>query len=68
VFDENDRPKAFERLWQKIQNIKDEVVQTVPEEIAFCEFDCRALSCSAQQWKTCERRIRDAESKLTPAA
>jgi hypothetical protein len=65
MLDQNDRPKAFERLWQRI---KGEVVQTVPEEIAVCEFDCRKLSCSVEQWRTCKRRVREAESKLTPAA
>lgn len=65
MLDQNDRPKRFQGLWQKI---KDEVVQTVPEEIALCEFDCRKVSCSAEQWRTCDRRIRKAEGELMPAA
>lgn len=65
MLEQNDRPKPFERLWHKI---KDEVVQTVPEEIAVCEFDCRKLSCSAEQWRTCERRIRKAQGELMPTA
>ena len=37
--------------------ISENVVECVPEEIAACEYDCRAPSCSAGEWKTCERRI-----------
>lgn len=65
MLDESNRRKRFERLRQRI---RDQFIQTVPEEIALCEFDCRKASCSAEQWRMCERRIRKAKGELAPAA
>lgn len=65
MLDESNRRKRFERLSQRI---REQFIQTVPEEIALCEFDCRKASCSAEQWRTCERRMRKAKGELTPAA
>ena len=47
----------FQHMWREV---KDELIQTVPEEVAACEFDCRAGNCTVRQWKTCERRIHEA--------
>ncbi len=63
MLDESDHPWFLERLWQKIRG---EIVQTVPEEIALCEFDCRETSCSAERWRKCQRRISKAEGELKP--
>jgi hypothetical protein len=51
------RFKRFLRGWREVQN---QLIQIVPEELAVCEFDCRAGNCTVRQWKTCERRIHEA--------
>jgi hypothetical protein len=43
-------------LWRWLQG---QLVQTVPDSIAVCEFDCRALACRRGEWERCERRLRD---------
>lgn len=44
------RPSLGERLIGHI-------VQTVPEGIALCEFDCSATECSPETWNHCKRRL-----------
>lgn len=49
-------PKALTRL-----------VAMVPDTQAFCEYECRAPSCSLEQLVTCERRARGfAEGRAAP--
>jgi hypothetical protein len=36
--------------------IHNHIVQSVPEDIALCEYDCRKLECSMGEWEHCERR------------
>ena len=43
-----------------------QVIQEVPEDHALCEFDCRRLECSHDDWITCERRLKRAEGELLP--
>ncbi|MCW2239053.1 hypothetical protein M2351_003683 [Azospirillum canadense] len=33
-------------------------VAMVPDTLAFCEYECRATSCTLEQLVTCERRAR----------
>jgi hypothetical protein len=40
-----------------LERIKDSFVQTVPEGIAICEFDCDTNECSPREWKHCLRRL-----------
>ena len=42
-------PTLRERLIQAL-------VQTVPEELAKCEFNCSANECSHEEWQRCSRR------------
>lgn len=34
--------QSFHKLWQWIKN---QLIQDVPEDTAFCEFDCRNKEC-----------------------
>ncbi len=56
--------KPFLKLWQWV---RDQVVQSVPEDSALCEFDCRKEQCAMDEWATCERRITKAAGELMPA-
>jgi hypothetical protein len=49
-------PKAslLRRGWRFLM---DGLVQSVPEEDALCEFDCRKPQCGLDEWLTCERRL-----------
>lgn len=40
-----------------LERIKDSLVQSVPEEIAICEFSCDTNQCSPAEWKRCLRRL-----------
>lgn len=44
------KPSLRERLMSHL-------VQTVPEEIAICEFNCTKLQCSHSDWENCQRRL-----------
>ena len=48
----------FARLWQWIVN---GLVRDVPEDIQWCEFDCRKLECRQGEWGKCENRLRSIE-------
>jgi hypothetical protein len=41
-------------LWQRLKGM---LIKEVPEDIAYCEFECRKGECSSTEWSTCERRI-----------
>jgi hypothetical protein len=56
---ENHR-KSFNPLQRAWQWIKNRLIQTVPDENAVCEFDCRKGNCTVAEWKTCERRTQKA--------
>ncbi|MGF1569813.1 MAG: hypothetical protein ACFCVD_17385 [Nodosilinea sp.] len=45
------------RLWQKLKPL---VVAEVPADSAACEFDCRELDCSSEDWQNCPQRIQKA--------
>ena len=45
----------FSRLWQWLKN---KIVQEVPEDDGWCEFDCKKLQCSMGDWENCENRLR----------
>jgi hypothetical protein len=42
----------------------DGLIQSVPEEDAFCEFDCRRRQCLLREWMTCERRLQAVAAQL----
>jgi hypothetical protein len=41
--------------WTKAQ-----IIETVPDDIASCEFSCHKTQCDTAEWAACERRIREA--------
>jgi hypothetical protein len=47
--------------------IKTQFLQNVPEEIAFCEFNCHKQQCTEKEWQKCPRRIARAAGELMPA-
>jgi hypothetical protein len=55
------------RLWLWLKN---EWIQDVPEEKAFCEFDCRKERCLFGGWSACKWRFADEarESAIDPAS
>ena len=55
--------------------VKGQVVQTVPEVDAHCEYNCRVGQCTLGEWETCENRLQTlarksnlGESAKQPAA
>jgi hypothetical protein len=42
----------------------DGLIQSVPEEDALCEFDCRKPQCGLDEWSTCERRLQAVAAQL----
>ena len=56
-------PKAhlFRRGWRFLM---DGLIQSVPEEDALCEFDCRKRQCALDEWSTCERRLQAVAAQL----
>jgi len=42
------------------------IVQDVPEDLAFCEYDCRKPRCTLDEWATCERRVRKTAGEPLP--
>lgn len=45
------------RVWSRIHEWLDAQVETVPEAIEICEFDCARARCSEHQIVVCERRL-----------
>lgn len=45
------------RVWSRIHDWLGAQVETVPEAIEICEFDCARAHCSAEQIIACERRL-----------
>lgn len=58
---ENNRP-TIGRLREWFRNLfpdsKTHLIETVPNDIALCEFDCRKTQCSFGEWESCARRLR----------
>jgi hypothetical protein len=55
----------FASLSQIANWLKRQWVMEVPEELAFCEFECRRTEC---QMFCCQRRLGNLSGELTPAA
>lgn len=52
-------------LWDWFKN---GLVQVVPEDIAFCAYDCREPECRHGEWETCEKRLLGGAVYVAPAA
>jgi hypothetical protein len=48
------------------QFVERQIVGTAPEAMAICEFDCRKVPCTQDEWETCERRIHKGAGELFP--
>lgn len=46
--------------------IKGQIIGSVPDDIALCEFSCGKSQCTLGEWATCERRIHRAAGELMP--
>lgn len=44
-------------LRQLLHNIKINLVATVPDSDAVCEFDCSEVECTQDKWRVCENRL-----------
>ncbi|MGF1497901.1 MAG: hypothetical protein ACFB8W_13920 [Elainellaceae cyanobacterium] len=49
------------------QRLKGWFVADVPADVAACEFECRKLDCTEQEWQDCQRR-QTTEQRLQQAA
>ncbi len=52
-------PDFYVPLFERVMG---NLVQSVPEELAVCEFDCSAVECSQKKWENCPRRLSAEES------
>jgi hypothetical protein len=43
------------KFWQQLKN---EMIQEVPEDRGWCEFNCEKSQCSMSNWEICEARLR----------
>lgn len=56
------------RLLRNIRNWAwGQIIREVPEDDAFCAFDCCNTHCAEGEWKTCMRRLDRAAGILMPA-
>jgi hypothetical protein len=60
-------PQLGSSLRGFFQWVRNQIIQDVPEDIAICEFDCRAGQCTPGEWELCERRLNRAEGKRLPS-
>ena len=60
-------PQLSSSLRGFFQLVRNQFIQDVPEDIALCEFDCRAAQCTQGEWESCERRLNRAEGELVPS-
>lgn len=51
-FERRKRPVGRLLFW-----LRSLFIQDVPRSVAHCEFGCRNLECSREQWETCQDRL-----------
>ena len=56
--------KVFRIIWQSLRN---QIVQTVPEDDSICQFDCHRCQCTLGEWEVCTRRLNKAAGEYTPS-
>ena len=49
--------KPFGKLFRLWSRFRTGVIQDVPEDIQFCEFECRKEQCIMGDWEKCEKRL-----------
>jgi hypothetical protein len=55
-------------LWYRLKRWLGVAVETVPADIAACEYDCRRTLCDAEALDQCERRQRAAAAEAEAGA
>lgn len=50
----------FSRIAEFLRKFKPHLYAEVPANTAACEFDCRELDCSEQNWQHCSQRLEKA--------
>lgn len=51
-FERRKRPVGRLLFW-----LRSLFIQDVPRSVAHCEFGCRKLECSQEQWDSCQNRL-----------
>jgi hypothetical protein len=59
------KPVLHRKLWRWL---KAQIAQVVPDGDGLCEYDCRKLQCTEEEWASCERRVGKAAGELWPAS
>lgn len=49
-------------FFKKLRNFFSTEIHEVPTDLAACEFDCRELECSTEDFLTCPKRLQKAEA------
>ena len=55
---------AARPLEQMRQWVSDHLIQNVPEEMSFCEYECQDPDCHIAKWALCEKRTARPEQAL----
>jgi hypothetical protein len=55
--------QPFRIIWRSLRN---QIVQTVPEDDEICQFDCRKCQCTLGEWEVCARRLNKAAGEYMP--
>ena len=50
-------------IWQWLQ---DQFIQTVPDDCAVCEYNCRKCQCTSGEWESCARRLNKPAGETIP--
>ncbi|SPE36090.1 hypothetical protein SBA3_2350013 [Candidatus Sulfopaludibacter sp. SbA3] len=57
------RGNSFTRIWQFL---KRQIVDTAPDDLAICQFDCHKGQCLQNEWESCDRRIQKGAGEFFP--
>ncbi len=63
-FESRRRARNMFCLWRNWLNVQ--IVGQVPEELEFCEFNCRKPHCEAGEWESCDRRLTKGSGETRP--
>jgi hypothetical protein len=56
-------PRRPVRPLKRLQRwLSQHLVQSVPEEISICEYECQEPECHIAKWALCEKRVARTES------
>ena len=52
----------FHPIIEVFKKFKPFMVAEIPADVAACEFDCRELDCTEQDWQNCPQRKQKADA------